>query len=811
MTQIEKRSYGADTLIRCDKEWACVTAQMRVCIIIQSRWSSKLSRSASASGIDSDRYTDKYTSNGNNNNSSTSTTTSIQGRGLRAIEWVTIDRVLDGNVNIFTLLANDTLNFTAIPEQATLHEARCNEVHSKKSNSNSNNNNYGNTAATTTTTSLQNLKATSTSTSTQSSSNAIQAWRFGTTDGRWRDLMRLVEVEDEDRQRGGKNNSPNTSPDIFVPSSTSTSSSTSMKAVHMRQESRRRPLLLYFPHHNKPNVLACHRSYLLAHRWMKRPSKIESLGLCIATMHSSLSVLTQAVVAMEVYRTVLSPVFASLLHVLSNAKQDQYQVVVGGEGGVDMSSINEFVSSSLSKPAVANEIINYWTELLSLTDPLPYHPKYFPNSNSNTTTIANTTITNTSSNIRYNNEKSNITTSTSNATNNSIISNDIGDDFDSIWPSVSDPLFGPLMRAAPLMTTQIDKNEFLYSEESASSIEKIIAFTDMKTIDKEMLLLLRISIQCNKLHHWKEKHKQDEKQTANKTNITTTKDNNNKGHNGCEDEAAAGAVTSLILYGNRQKCLRQYLHELIDSMQCEDADAGDSDSSPLPQSKAAERISLVHIAIHVIYSLAKLWELSLDEVRLWHLEILLENLRSIRQDTEDVFMKIEDTPTAVDTVISSLRIRFGRLFCVLERLPKFGILLVKIDVSTMSWIRSSNTSNNSSVINNNTSNIASNSSNITSITKNMNTSKVLEVEIIGAIFQNIDKYLEKELKKEQLVHIHQLLLRVQGRLLGLLISIEDISQNKTNKLREERYRNSMEHVDILLGLCELLLEHPSNS
>ncbi len=87
--QLEKRSYGADNLVgrRCDNEWTLLAAKLRVSMILQSRWSTSLWISAQL-----------------------------------PTDYVTVNGVERGQINIYTILANDTLSFSIPPDQVILIE-----------------------------------------------------------------------------------------------------------------------------------------------------------------------------------------------------------------------------------------------------------------------------------------------------------------------------------------------------------------------------------------------------------------------------------------------------------------------------------------------------------------------------------------------------------------------------------------------------------------------------------------------------------------------------------------------------------------
>lgn len=84
----------------------------------------------------------------------------------------------------------------------------------------------------------------------------LLAW--SATDKRWRELYNIVSSEQ------------------FISSSSSLSQSVTPTSKGVKTK---RPLLLYFPFHNQPEVFGCYRAVLLMNRWTQNITRIGTLLL----------------------------------------------------------------------------------------------------------------------------------------------------------------------------------------------------------------------------------------------------------------------------------------------------------------------------------------------------------------------------------------------------------------------------------------------------------------------------------------------------------------------------------------------------
>jgi hypothetical protein len=143
----------------------------------------------------------------------------------RDITSLTVDRIDTGKVSIYGLLAVDTLCFTTHAELAGQHEARC--------------------AKATLLALSPPLSTTEKKDAAISSAMPLVAWGK-VADRRWADLFAIAEEENADNA-------------LSSPSSTDTGSPLNSQARPAKVR-RKRPMLLFFPHHNRPTILGAYRS-----------------------------------------------------------------------------------------------------------------------------------------------------------------------------------------------------------------------------------------------------------------------------------------------------------------------------------------------------------------------------------------------------------------------------------------------------------------------------------------------------------------------------------------------------------------------
>jgi len=146
------------------------------------------------------------------------------------IKSVNVDSLHNGRVSIYRFLANDTLSFTLKSDQSVEHESRCQEVFLKRSTSSSS------------------AAAVSTPTTNVTLSAPLLAWG-STADARWRELF-------NESESGNKNDNKAIGADANSQENT------------IR---KKRPLLLFFPYHNVPLILASYRCWALIEKWRKSP------------------------------------------------------------------------------------------------------------------------------------------------------------------------------------------------------------------------------------------------------------------------------------------------------------------------------------------------------------------------------------------------------------------------------------------------------------------------------------------------------------------------------------------------------------
>ena len=148
------------------------------------------------------------------------------------IKSVNVGSLHSGGVSIYRFLANDTLSFTLKCDQSVEHESRCQEVFLKISNSSSS----------------SSSAAVSTPTTNVALSAPLLAWG-STADARWRELF-------NESESGNKIDSK----------AIGTDTANQDNAIR-----KKRPLLLFFPYHNIPLILASYRCWALIEKWCKSP------------------------------------------------------------------------------------------------------------------------------------------------------------------------------------------------------------------------------------------------------------------------------------------------------------------------------------------------------------------------------------------------------------------------------------------------------------------------------------------------------------------------------------------------------------
>eukprot|EP01038_Epipyxis_sp_PR26KG_P010056 gene10056-13516_t len=320
--QVERRTYGDSNLKNTISEWESLHKKLRVVLLLSSR-------------IGFNNFNLSVDSLSNNTECS-----------------------------LYRLLALDTLEFAIKAENAIEHEEKCQEVYRNRIATNNNNLNRSNKTSTSSDSLNNRMSMSSTSATATSSKHHMDAVLLGwgeSADKRWRDLMQVAICEDNieyetimativknsnidspagstlallkspsspmkpinlsspsiyDNQLKGHplNSSPSpvsnvlpSSPQVHIPLTATSSHGNLPKSLR-----KRKPLLLYFPHHYSPHLLGCYRSLALTERWLKYPFNLEILSLANAHLFF-IDEAWRAVASLQIYNYYLFPFIQSLL------------------------------------------------------------------------------------------------------------------------------------------------------------------------------------------------------------------------------------------------------------------------------------------------------------------------------------------------------------------------------------------------------------------------------------------------------------------------------------------------------------------
>jgi hypothetical protein len=278
--QIERRTYGKDSMKKTIASWETLIRQIRVILLLKSRM-----------------YSEKIPS------------------------FYTIHALTTGDLSLYHILAYDTLEFTLRVEQSQEHEERCREVINKRR--------YNNSP----------LPGSSSAVSVASSEHdadhqpqrqsvrneVLVAW--GTiADKRWRDLLNIAINEDtieEDEEKyltavQSSSVDSATAGKLFsllslVLGSIFVLSVSLEKQASKHRNKRRKPLLLYFPEHNHKIFLGAYRSIILAQRWDEKIDSMERLALVCEHLFE-VPLIWRSIVALEIYSIYLFPVIVLLVN-----------------------------------------------------------------------------------------------------------------------------------------------------------------------------------------------------------------------------------------------------------------------------------------------------------------------------------------------------------------------------------------------------------------------------------------------------------------------------------------------------------------
>lgn len=273
--QVERRTYGAQSLQGTIGAWENLVRQTRVVLLLRSRvgtgGTSTSAEVTSPAGSES----------------------GPAGTGARSAHQAefTVRNVSQGAVSLHRLLAADTLGFALRAEQALEHEDKCREVYARSSY---HSRKVGSSHSTVSVTGGSVSAASSPDTyvvrspsgvpsSSHAKAEVLLAWG-AVADKRWKDLLAVAVAEDaiSATLRGEREGSitvgavPAGTTDkgpAKVSAHTGTppqqqSAAEQAKRLEQQKQSvrRRRPLLLYFPLHSQPHMLGGYRSIILAER-----------------------------------------------------------------------------------------------------------------------------------------------------------------------------------------------------------------------------------------------------------------------------------------------------------------------------------------------------------------------------------------------------------------------------------------------------------------------------------------------------------------------------------------------------------------
>jgi len=229
--QIEKKSYGLSHLRSSIQTMKVLFRQLRVTLLLKVRSDSVL-------------------------------------RGLFPGEYgnigqeFTVNSLDSGDISIFGLLVMDTLCFAMQYDHAVQHERKCQEVYMKRVVQHQDSPAGGGRGGVTT---------------------PLLVWTRH--DSRWKEILAIV-ADDVPSLK--------TAPSQFTAPSSSTSSPVPIRTKNAKGAAvtpsgnptpatkSRRPLLLFFPFHNQPDVFGIYRSLFLMSRWCKSPSKLEIFHLSVS-------------------------------------------------------------------------------------------------------------------------------------------------------------------------------------------------------------------------------------------------------------------------------------------------------------------------------------------------------------------------------------------------------------------------------------------------------------------------------------------------------------------------------------------------
>lgn len=355
--QIERRSYGEDVLTETMKQWKILMRQLRIVLLLKSRTYRNHDVMFPCSIMIPDDWCHLYkgkdlhdegkiylmdsssSSSSSGSSVASSVSSNISSSSTNFIPNYSISQILTGELNIYQILACDTLEFSQRSDQACDHEERCLEVYLKRIKQDE-----GGASGTR---SLSNSSPTpsidegNSSSSSSSKGEVLLAWGE-VADKRWKDILAVAINEDTITDQTTKNISQTTNTMV---------------------KRRRKPLLLFFPQHNVKVWLCTYRCLSLATRWAVQIENVELLAMVCEHLYD-LPVEWRGVVAGWIYRTRVLPVVQILLimeeedeglnsTIISKLLPSQLLILMS-----DLPSLRSFVRLSV-------ELLNYTLEMTS--------------------------------------------------------------------------------------------------------------------------------------------------------------------------------------------------------------------------------------------------------------------------------------------------------------------------------------------------------------------------------------------------------------------------------------------------------------
>jgi hypothetical protein len=92
----------------------------------------------------------------------------------------------------------------------------------------------------------------------------------------------------------------------------------------------------------------------------------------------------------------------------------------------------------------------------------------------------------------------------------------------------------------------------------------------------------------------------------------------------------------------------------------------------------------------ILYHLGKLWGFPLDVIRVFHVQVLLEQGEDVQNEVENmVCSQFDDVRVIMDALLSYVRYHLGTLLLTVEALPQYGPVLAAMDAEALLWAKQS--------------------------------------------------------------------------------------------------------------------------